>query len=378
MAVQEIIKNKKYKIDIPLAYNGTKRIRHIETFNGGKKEAVLRENELKLSIKNNTYINKNKITVEQLLNEWLEYSKTIWSPKTYVSNKHWVENINNSIGHIHLKDLNVKILENFYTELRTNTKYSDKTIQHHYTIISTALNKAVVWGYILNNPNTRIEKPKIKKKEIECYSPEEVEKLVDYLQNECIKYQALIMLALDSGARRGEITGLTWEDIDFNKSTININKSTQYLKDYGIFEKDTKTATSNRIIYISKTTLDLLKKYQKQQLENKIRLGSKWQNSKRVFTTEYGADMHPDTPSQILERIIKKYNLKRISFHGLRHTSISLQISSGIQAQIISRRAGHSNVTVTHNTYSHFFENEFKDVANKIDVFLQATSNKSF
>ena len=375
MAVQEIIKNKKYKIDIPLGYNGTKRIRHIETFNGGKKEAVLRENELKLSIKNNTYINKNKITVEQLLNEWLEYSKTIWSPKTYVSNKHWVENINNSIGHILLKDLNVKILENFYTELRINTKYSDKTIQHHYTIISTALNKAVIWGYILNNPNTRIEKPKIKKKEIECYSPEEVEKLVDSLQNECIKYQALIMLALDSGARRGEITGLTWEDIDFNKSTININKSTQYLKDYGIFEKDTKTATSNRIIYISKTTLDLLKKYQKQQLENKIKLGSKWQNSKRVFTTEYGADMHPDTPSQILERIIKKYNLKRISFHGLRHTSISLQISSGIQAQIISRRAGHSNVTVTHNTYSHFFENEFKDVANVMDELLTIKVN---
>lgn len=370
MAVQELIKNKKYKIDIPIGYNGTKRIRHTETFYGGKKEAVLRENELKLSIKNNTYINKNKITMEQLLNEWLEYSKTVWSPKTYVSNKHWVENINKSIGHIHLKDLNVKILEDFYTELRTSTNYSDKTIQHHYTIISTALNKAIIWGYILNNPNTRIEKPKIKKTQIECYSPEEVEQLINSLQSECIKYQALIMLALDSGARRGEITGLTWDDIDFNKSTININKTTQYLKDYGIFEKDTKTSTSNRIIYISKTTLDLLKKYQKQQLENKMRLGSKWQNSKRVFTTDYGADMHPDTPSQILERVIKRHNLKRITFHGLRHTSISLQISSGIQAQIISKRAGHSNVTVTHNTYSHFFDNEFQDVANKMDLLL--------
>lgn len=374
MAVQELIRNKKYKIDIPLGYNGSKRIRHIETFLGGKKEAILRENELKLSIKNNTYINKNKITVEQLLNEWLEYSKTVWSPKTYVSNKHWVENINKSIGHILLKNLNVKLLEDFYIELRTTTNYSDKTIQHHYTIISTALNKAVVWGYILNNPNIRIEKPKIKKKEIECYSPEEVEKLVTALQNECIKYQALIMLALDSGARRGEITGLTWDDIDFNKSTININKTTQYLKEYGIFEKDTKTATSNRTIYISQTTLDLLKRYQTQQLERKMHLGNKWQNSNRVFTTEYGADMHPDTPSQILERIIKKHNLKRITFHGLRHTSISLQISSGIQAQIISRRAGHSNVTVTHNTYSHFFENEFQDVAIKMDTFLQATS----
>lgn len=374
MAVQEIIKNKKYKIDIPIGYNGNKRIRHIETFYGGKKEAVLRENEIKLSIKTNTYINKSKMTMKELLEEWLEYSKNIWSPKTYISNKHWCNNIIKCIGHIHLQDLNVKLLEDFYNELRNNTSYSDKTIQHHYTIISTALNKAVIWGYILNNPNMRIEKPKIRKKEIECYSPEEVNKLLEALQVEPLKYQALIMLALDSGARRGEITGLTWKDIDLKTSTMLINKSTQYTKELGIFEKDTKTPTSNRTIYLSKTTIDILKKYQKEQLEKKMKLGNKWKNSKRIFTTEYGADMHPDTPSQILDKIIKKHQLKRITFHGLRHTCISLQISSGIQAQIISKRAGHSNVTVTHNTYSHFFDNEFKEVANTMDNFLQIQS----
>ncbi len=374
MAVQEIIKNKKYKIDIPIGYNGNKRIRHIETFYGGKKEAVLRESELKLSIKTNTYINKSKITMKELLEEWLEYSKNVWSPKTYTANKHWCDNIIKSIGHIHIQDLNVKLLEDFYNELRNNTNYSDKTIQHHYTIISTALNKAVIWGYILNNPNVRIEKPKVRKKEIECYSPEEVNQLIKALQDEPLKYQAIIMLALDSGARRGEITGLTWQDIDTKKSTMLINKSTQYTKELGIFEKDTKTPTSNRTIYLSKTTINILKKYQKEQLEKKMKLGNKWKNSKRIFTTEYGADMHPDTPSQILDKIIKRHQLKRIRFHGLRHTCVSLQISSGIQAQIISKRAGHSNVTVTHNTYSHFFDNEFKEVANTMDNFLQIQS----
>ena len=371
MAIKELIKNKKYKIDIPIGYNGTKRLRHIETFYGGKKEAVLRENELKLSIRNKTYINKSKITLKYLLEEWLNYSKNIWSPKTYISNKHWANNIIEDIGYIHLQDLNVKILEDFYNKLRNNTNYSDKTIQHHYTILSTALNKAIIWGYILDNPNKRIEKPKVRKKEIECYSPEEVSKLIIAIQEEPLKYQALIMLALDSGARRGEITGLTWQDVDFKHSTITINKSTQYTKELGIFEKGTKSSTSNRTIYISKPTLNILRKYHKEQLEKKFKLGDKWNNSKRIFTTDYGADMHPDTPSQILDKIIKKHSLKRISFHGLRHTSISLQISSGIQAQIISKRAGHSNVTVTHNTYSHFFNNEFRDVADKMELLLR-------
>ena len=82
--------------------------------------------------------------------------------------------------------------------------------------------------------------------------------------------------------------------------------------------------------------------------------------------------MHPDRLYKILKQIIKKYNLKDITFHGLRHTSISLQISSGIQAQIISKRAGHSNISIKYNIYSHFFDSEFKEVANRMDNFLNA------
>lgn len=374
MSIKELERNKKYKITIPVGYNANKRICYYETFYGGKKEATLRENELKSQLKNNTLILKSKITLENLLNEWLKYSKDIWSPKTYTANVHWCDVINKVIGHIKLQDLKVKILEDFYKEIRQKTAYSDKTIQHFYTIINTALKKAIIWGYITNNPNSFIEKPRVRKKEIQCYSPEEVEKLLEVLQNESLKYQAIIYLALDSGIRRGELMGLTWNDIDFDKRTLKINKSVQYTKELGIFEKSTKTETSDRIIYISEKTLSVLKLYRKEQHENKLKLGSKWEHSKRIFTTNTGGDMHPDTPSQILEKVIKKYNLKRISFHGLRHTSISLQISSGIQTQIISKRAGHSSISTTHSIYSHFFDNEFKEVANKMNDILSVNA----
>ena len=84
--------------------------------------------------------------------------------------------------------------------------YSDKTIQHHYVLINGALNKAVQWNYIINNVNTKIEKTKARRKEIECYSPDEVNHLINVLQKESLKYQAVILLALDSGMRRGELT----------------------------------------------------------------------------------------------------------------------------------------------------------------------------
>ena len=374
MAIQELLKNKKYKIDIPIGYNGNKRIRHIETFYGGKKEAKLRENELKLQLKNNTYIRKNNMTMQELIEEWL---KSIIGIKTYQEYQRYCKNISHCIGHIKLKDINVKMLEDFYNELKhckgkgkNKTGYSEKTIKHHYTLVSEIFNTAIKWGYLHSNPNQSITPIKVHKKEIECYSPEDVEKLIEVLQNEPIKYQAIILLALDSGCRRGEITGLTWNDVDFEKSSIKINKATQYVSGYGTFEKSTKSDTSNRIVYITPTTIQILKKYKSEQSKQKLLLGNKWQNSIRVFTTDYGEDMHPDRPYKILKHIIKKYNLKDITFHGLRHTSISLQISSGIQTQIISKRAGHSNISITHNIYSHFFDSGFKEVANKMDNFL--------
>ena len=377
MAVQELIRNKKYKIDIPIGYNGTKRIRHIETFYGGKKEAILRENELKIQLKNNTYIKKNNITMTELIDEWLKSKKNNIGIKTYQEYTRYCKNINNNIGHIKVKDINTKILEDFYNYLKTcpvhrksTLGYSEKTIKHHYTLISEILNSAIKWGYLYNNPNKNITPIKVHKKEIKFYSPEDVAKLIEVLKNESLKYQAIILLAIDSGCRRGEITGLNWNDIDFGKGSININKATQYVSGYGTFEKATKSDTSNRIIYIAPTTIDILKKYKVSQMEQRMLLGNKWNGSTRVFTTDFGDDMHPDRPYKILKHIIKKYDLKDITFHGLRHTSISLQISSGIQAQIISKRAGHSNISITHNIYSHFFDNEFKEVANKMEDFL--------
>ena len=322
MAIQELIKNKKYKIDIPIGYNGTKRIRHIETFYGGKKEAILRENELKLQLKNNTYVRKKHLIMKDLIDEWLESKKSNLGIKTYTEYKRICNNITESIGHIKVKDINVKILEDFYNELKNakgkgknKTGYSEKTIKHHYTLVSEILNSAIKWGYLCNNPNQNITPIKVHKKEIQCYSPEEVKKLIEVLQNEPIQYQAVIMLALDSGCRRGELTGLTWSDIDFEKCTININKATQYVSGYGTFEKGTKSDTSNRTVYITPTTVQILKRYRVKQNEQRLLLGSAWKQSQRIFTTEYGEDMHPNRPYKILKHIIKKYNLKDISFH---------------------------------------------------------------
>ena len=317
------------------------------------------------------------MSMKELIEEWLKTKKGNLGIKTYNEYKRECKNIIDSIGHIKIKNINVKILEDFYNELKTaegrgrNKKgFSDKTIKHHYGLITEILDSAVKWEYIFSNPNKKVAPIKIHKKKIECFSPEEVEKLLKVLKNEPIKYQALIYFAIDSGARMGEITGLTWEDIDLKTGRVEINKTTQYVAGYGVIEKRPKTNSSIRAFYITKQTIELLKQYKKEQNINKMKLGNQWGNSKRVFMSDFGEDMHPHRPYKILQRIIKKYNLKKVGFHSLRHTSASLQINAGIQHQIISRKLGHSSVSITDTIYSHFYDEEFQDVANTMENVL--------
>lgn len=129
-------------------------------------------------------------------------------------------------------------------------------------------------------------------------------------------------------------------------------------------------------MYLSNETIKALKEWKKEQAIKRLFVGDKWMDSVRVFTTAFGEDMHPNTPSKILEKIIRENNLKRITFHGLRHTSITLLINSGVQTQIISKRAGHSNITTTHQIYSHFFNEEFEAVANTMDSILTSSMCK--
>ena len=380
MSVMELTKNKKYRIEIVLGYNGKKKIRHIETFYGKKSEAKAREFELKKLLKNGSVFQKKNYTLKDLSDEYRDYKADLVEKKTFINYEYRLKLAMKKMGYVKLQELNVKILENFYHYLRhtyisaRNKPLSPTTIRSYYDIINNMLDYAVRCGYIQENPNAKIEKTKRAQPNVSCYSDEEAKELLLLILQEPIKYQAIIFLSLDLGCRRGELTCLTWNDIDLDSGRLEINKTTQYA--YGkIYEKGTKTVNSERVNYISDTTVQILKKYQKQQLKQKLLLGSKWQSSKRIFTTEYGADMHPDTPTKILDQVIKKHNLKRFTFHGLRHTNVTLIISKGIQTQIISRKVGHSSVQTTDRIYSHFFEDEFKDVANVMEEFLTVKSN---
>lgn len=370
--------NDKYQIDIIVGYdlNG-KRIRHTETIIGKKKDAIARGNEVKAFLKKGIYTKPNKLTFDSFIDDWWnDYATKQLAPKTIEGYKNLLIRIKKLLGYYKLEEINPILLNNFYNNLRNikePRKLSEKTIRHYYGLINSLMNYAVQMQYIDRNSNLNINPPKVTKKEMKYYDLENINKLVLALESEPIKNKCLILLALDSGARRGEITGIEWEDIDFTKGTLKIDKVTQVFENKIIEKAKPKNNSSIRIIDLTSTTLNALKDYQEFQFEQKQKHSNKWGNSKKVFTTNDGFNMYPSTPTAILKKIIAKNNLPELNFHSLRHTSASMQLS-GVKPQDyikVSKRIGHNSLSTTLDVYSHIIDNDTSDIIDKLNNILK-------
>ena len=116
----------------------------------------------------------------------------------------------------------------------------------------------------------------------------------------------------------------------------------------------------------------LLKEYKAWQDGYKLYMGNKWKGTDRVFTDKYGEHIHPCTCNKILQKIVNKYNLPKITFHELRHTCATLLNSQGVDPVTIKERLGHSNINITLDIYTHALEQNKKD---SVNVFAQLQNN---
>ena len=295
------------------------------------------------------------------------------------------------IGHIKLKDLRVHNLNELYTALsadglnkRTGGKLSNKTIIEHHRLISTVLEQAVKEELIPFNIASRAALPKVEKKEVNYFQPEQVKLIREALEKESIKWKMLVHLFLITGARRGEILGLKWDKIDFENYTINISNCILYSSERGVYEDTPKTPKSKRTISLPKETIELLMQYKTHQLRARLSLGTYYKNQNFVFTQDNGNPLHPDSVTTYLKRFSKKYNLPHINAHAFRHTMASMLYYNGVDTVSISNRLGHAQPSTTANIYAHVIENsDKKNAAILSDVFLgraqieEATKNIS-
>lgn len=247
---------------------------------------------------------------------------------------------------------------------------SAKTIKHHHQLISTILQHAVEWQYLAFNPALRVKPPKVKKVEVSHYEDEETLTLLAALDEEPIKYKTMVILDIFTGMRRGELMGLKWKAIDLENRNVDISQSSQYVSGYGTFIKDPKNDTSKRLVAIPPHVINHLKQYKIWQESEKEKAGDFWEDRDWLFTQWNGRPMHPDTISQWFPNFIKRHDLPKITFHGLRHTNASLLITDGMDIVSLSKHLGHSLPSTSMNMYGHKLKRAERESSNRLQKRL--------
>lgn len=263
-------------------------------------------------------------------------------------------------------------MEKAFTVQEDNRPLSAKTVQEHHRLISTVLEQAVKEGLVPFNAASRADLPKVERKEVNYFQPEQVAAIRDALEQEPIKWRTLVHLFLITGARRGEVLGLRWDKIDFAANRIFICNSILYSPDVGVYESSPKTERSKRFVSLPAETMQLLRKYKAWQTEERLRLGEYYENQGFVFTQGNGKPMHPDTVTDWLNKFSSRHNLPHINPHAFRHTMASMLYFNGVDSVSISKRLGHAQVSTTANIYAHVMEAaDQKNAEILSDIFLK-------
>ena len=367
-------RGKSYRLIVSDGYNFEgKQIRYTKTVHGTKREAEIELAKFVSEIQNGLVIEGKALKFSEFTDIWKrDYASKELAPATV---KRYYRMLDTRIlpyfGRMYINKIKPTDIMRFYdllskdTQLerkkntkivKTNKPLSRKTILEHHRLIHAMLTKAVYWQVIVSNPADRVQPPKVIKTKRKCYDDVQCKYLLSNLSQlgeDKIKFKVAIALAIFTGARLGELAGLSWSDIDLNNGIIHINRSSQYISELGVFTKVPKTESSIRDIAIPDFVVSLLSDYRIWYDNQNFVYNDLNSNLECLFVQSNGKPMHPSTISKWFKKFIQDIGLPVINFHGLRHTNASLLISQQIDVAIVAARLGHAQISTTLNFYVH-------------------------
>ena len=332
-----------------------------------------------------TLRSRRRITLEQFVQE--HYYPSIQkhlSPNTCRTYELIIDSlILPSFGRVELEDIDSTHIQNFVDFLSTpeasakgDRCLSPASVKRYSTVFSSIMTEAWKQKFIETNPigKNYIHYPKIVQPQLEAYSDNEVADFMKALQEENIRTRALLTLAITSGLRRGELVGLMWDDIDFDKKTITISRSAYKPKGEEQRTKSTKSVSSNRTVYIPESCAITLYELKIDQARKKREAKELWVESGFVFTDKYGKTLSIYAPTRISAEVQEGHGLRHLKLHGLRHTCGSLMVEHGVDPETVKTVLGHESLKTT-NRYLHPYAESMKEASEKIERIIRGKAD---
>ena len=319
----------------------------------------------------------NDISYSDYLDYWMNnYVKIQCKKTTEALYKRYIEqHIKPILGLYKLKTLNPSILQDFLNKKSING-FSKNTVSSFYGLLSGSLKYAVYpMKYIKENPMTYVHMPRydiLHKKdstELKIISLTDFNRMIERFPLGSSFYIPL-QIAFQTGLRASEVTGLTWDDIDFTNYTLEVNKILVKIGPEWTFGTP-KTQSSHRIINIGPSLVKILQDHKVYQDEMRIKYGNWYKESNFICTKENGENITTES-LKYLSRVVN-YELKiNFNFHSLRHTHATMLIENGANMKDVQNRLGHSKLSTTMDTYAHVTPNMQRQT---VDIFENAINN---
>ena len=172
------------------------------------------------------------------------------------------------------------------------------------------------------------------------------------------------------GLRLGEALGLAWDDVDLDRGTLTVRRALQRITGHGLQLVEPKSRRSFRTLTLPRVTVEALRQHRVGQQKEQLVAGGRWRPSGFVFTTTIGTLLDGSNVRKAFVMLLAQADLPGIRLHDLRHTCASLLLAQGVDARTIMEILGHSQVSLTLNTYSHILPSLKREAADKMDAVL--------
>ena len=307
-------------------------------------------------------------TVGQFLERWLDDSARVSTrPRTFERYVQLVRlHIVPTLGPVRLEKLAPSDVQRLLNE-KLGQGLSPKTVRHIRGVLCTALGRALKWGLVARNAAALTDAPKAVHHEIRPFGSDEARRFIESVKGQ--RLEALYLLTTTLGLRRGEVLGLKWQDVDFEEATIHVRASLQRVN--GKLElSETKTARSRRPLPLLDFVARALRAHRTRQLQERLVAGSAWHDTGLVFTTRIGTPVDPANLLDDFNRVLAKAELPHIRFHDLRHSAASLLLALNVHPRIVMELLGHSQISLTMDTYSHVVPDVLREAVGKLGIAL--------
>lgn len=342
-----------------------------------KKEAQIAAGKLEQELLSGTSITNSNITFNETFAQWFaNHSKTIKpSTKKSIESK-FKKHILPRFGKLKINEITRPYCQQMINEIAESIKsVNDIKIQ-----ANQVFKYAVKMDIIQKNPLEYVSIPKQQKDLIDennqenernYWKKDEVKRFLSIAKEELsLRDHTLFHLLIYTGARKGELLALRWDDINFETGFIRLTKTLFHNEGKFIFQTS-KTKESKRLISLDTKTLSLLKKWRIEQIQANLANASINSESEIIFTRDDGSPMRLAYLNDKLSALIKRHKLHGVTIHGLRHTHASLLFEAGASIKEVQERLGHSDIQMTMNIYTHVTDDLKEQTAEKFQRYIE-------